>query len=141
MFKSLAIFFTTASFWGMSAQVQELQQAVSTATIEHKAVVLRALDKITARTVEIEVRVGTEFKFGTLNIKPLYCRTRPPEEQPETFSYLDIYDINTDKSQRRIFSGWMMASNPAINALEHPVYDIWVINCKIVSAGVSSSNK
>lgn len=101
--------------------------------ISHQAVVLRALDKITARITEIELPIGEEGRFGTLVLKALYCRTRPPIEQPETFAYLEIDDVKRNHERERVFEGWMVASSPALNPLEHSVYDVWVINCKTVS--------
>ncbi|WP_262691773.1 DUF2155 domain-containing protein [Kordiimonas aestuarii] len=99
----------------------------------HNVVVLRALDKITARITEIELPIGEEGHFGTLALKARYCRTRPPIEPPETFAYLEIDDIKRHDVRERVFEGWMVASSPALNALEHPVYDVWVINCKMSS--------
>ncbi len=95
-------------------------------------VVLRALDKITARITEIELKLGEEVRFGTLAIRAKYCRTRPPIEPPETFAYLEIDDLKRSGEVERVFEGWMVASSPALNALEHAVYDVWVINCKMV---------
>lgn len=95
-------------------------------------VVLRALDKITARITEIELPLDEEVRFGTLAIRAKYCRTRPPIETPETFAYLEIDDLKRSGDIERVFEGWMVASSPALNALEHAVYDIWVINCKMV---------
>ncbi len=100
-------------------------------TILKNIVVIRALDKITARITEIEARVGEEVQFGTLALTAKYCRTRPPIEPPETFAYLEINDVMHSGEKKRVFSGWMVASSPALNALEHPVYDVWVINCKM----------
>lgn len=98
----------------------------------HDIVVLRALDKITARITELELRIGDEVRFGTLAIRAKYCRTRPPIETPETFAYLEIDDLKRSGAAERVFEGWMVASSPALNALEHAVYDVWVINCKMV---------
>ena len=97
--------------------------------IVHNVVVLRALDKITARITEIELPVGEEARFGTLALKALYCRTRPPIEPPETFAYLEIDDLKRDDARERVFEGWMVASSPALNALDHPRYAVWVIRC------------
>lgn len=108
--------------------------------IAHNVVVLRALDKITARITELEVPVGDEARFGTLALTPLYCRTRPPIEQPETFAYLEIDDLKRNDTRERVFEGWMVASSPALNPLEHSVYDVWVINCKTVEPDVQSPN-
>ncbi len=100
---------------------------------EQHVVGLRALDKITARITEIELPVGEEKYFGTLALRAKYCRTRPPIETPETFAYLEIDDIKHSGEREQVFKGWMVASSPALNALEHPVYDVWVISCKILS--------
>ncbi|WP_262695326.1 DUF2155 domain-containing protein [Kordiimonas aquimaris] len=100
-------------------------------------VLLRALDKITARITEIELAVGAETTFGTLTIRAKYCRTRPPIQPPETFAYLEIDDLKRTGNYERVFEGWMVASSPSLNALEHAVYDIWVINCKALSPATS----
>lgn len=110
------------------------------ATEQGNVVVLRALDKITARITEIELGVNEEMRFGTLAIRARYCRTRPPIETPETFAYLEIDDLNRAGERERVFEGWMVASSPALNALEHAVYDVWVINCKIVEPQEPTGN-
>jgi hypothetical protein len=98
-------------------------------------VVLRGLDKVTARTRDFEVNIGETAEYGALSITPRYCRKRPPEETPEIYAFLEILDRRTDgfgveTEGDKIFSGWMFASNPALNPLEHPVYDVWVIDCR-----------
>ena len=103
------------------------------ATSHDVSVQLRALDKITARITEVELPVGDEKKFGTLIIKARYCRSRPPQETPESYAYLEIDDVTVGGERERIFDGWMLASSPAVSALEHPVYDVWVIGCKTVA--------
>ena len=91
--------------------------------------VVRALDKITARITELELPADEEVPFGSLVITARYCYSRPPEEPPETFAFLQIDEIR-DGERKRLFSGWMLASSPALHGLEHPVYDVWVIGCK-----------
>ncbi|MCH8862039.1 MAG: DUF2155 domain-containing protein [Proteobacteria bacterium] len=102
---------------------------------------VRALDKITARVIDLDLPENIEVRFGTLAIRARTCRSRPPEEPPETFAFLEIDDVKMNEERERIFSGWMMASSPALNALEHPVYDVWVIACKRSSAGASSASE
>ena len=92
--------------------------------------VLRGLDKVTARVSTIEAPIGETVRFGTLRILAQTCRTRPPEEPPETTVFLEITDIKPGETPVRLFTGWMFASSPALSALEHPVYDVWVIDCK-----------
>ena len=96
-----------------------------------KIAVLQGLDKVTARISTIEAPIGDEVTFGTLVITARTCRKRPPEEIPETTAFLEIIDDKPGEPQRLVFSGWMFASSPALSALEHAVYDIWVIDCKI----------
>lgn len=98
------------------------------------SVTLRALDKVTAETRDIEGMVGEDVTFGSLVVRVHYCRKRPPEEPPEVLALLEVFDRRTDGGGSeveplRIFSGWMFASNPALNPLEHPVFDIWVLDC------------
>lgn len=96
----------------------------------HAVSVLQTLDKVTARVSTISVPVGRTAKFGTLFIKVHHCDKRPPEETPESAAFLDITERRADDQSVRIFTGWMFASSPALNALEHPVYDVWVVDCK-----------
>lgn len=111
------------------------------ATESRDIVVLRALDKITARITEIELTVNEETRFGTLAIRARYCRTRPPIETPETFAYIEIDDLKRSGERTRVFEGWMVASSPALNALEHAVYDVWVINCKVALPDSSAGSR
>lgn len=115
----------------MPVQAQDSIVPDALATEENDTVVLRALDKITARITEIALPIGQEVRFGTLAIGARYCRTRPPIETPETFAYLEIDDLKRSGDRSRVFEGWMVASSPALNALEHAVYDVWVVNCRM----------
>lgn len=109
-----------------------------------KIVILDGLDKITARVSSFQVPVDQPTRFGSLIITARDCHKRPPEDPPETSAFLDIADIGAARQSadanvaRQVFSGWMFASNPALSALEHPVYDVWVMDC-ITSAPESGS--
>ena len=92
--------------------------------------VLQALDKILGRTSTLEAKVGEPTRFDTLIITVRACRTRPPEEPPESTAFLEIDDQPLGEERRRVFTGWMFASSPAVSALEHPVYDVWVKSCR-----------
>ncbi len=96
-----------------------------------RVVVLRGLDKVTARISQIEAPIDRPVRFGTLKIQARFCKKRPPEETPETTAFLDIVDVKPGEAPLPLFSGWMFASSPALSALEHPVYYVWVIDCKI----------
>lgn len=104
--------------------------------LKGNAVVLRTLDKVTATTQDYTVKIGDELEYGSLTVAVKHCEKKPPEDVPETYAFLQIDDLKRDgKGQdgesQRVFSGWMLASNPAISALDHSVYDIWVIDCKV----------
>lgn len=109
-----------------------------------KTVRLNGLDKITGRILSFEAPVDQQVLFGALQIMARTCHKRPPEETPETSAYLEISDSGPAAQAKappasqtqapparaqQIFSGWMFASSPALSALEHPIYDVWVIDC------------
>ncbi|MHA7899941.1 MAG: DUF2155 domain-containing protein [Henriciella sp.] len=120
-------------------------------------VILRALDKITGRSTDFEMVVGEPKVYGSLRIDLETCFQTPPEEPPESAAFLKITTANSvqvqtmaeprdlleeelelaeDENVETRFSGWMFASSPGLNALEHPVYDIWVIACSEVDPAV-----
>ncbi|MES2728673.1 MAG: DUF2155 domain-containing protein [Pseudomonadota bacterium] len=93
--------------------------------------VLRALDKVTARTQSFDAQVGQVTRFGDLYIKVQACREPPPIFTSESAAFLQVWDVPLGHTASRwVFSGWMFASSPALSALDHPVYDVWVIDCK-----------
>lgn len=102
--------------------------------VEGDTVVLQGLDKVTARVWTFDAPVGREVRFGTLEILPRFCDRTPPEEPPESSAFLDIYEARFGEERASLFHGWMFASSPALNGLEHPVYDVWVIDCKVTQA-------
>ena len=91
-----------------------------------------ALDKITARIGKLELNLNDEEVLGSLTIILKSCQNRPPDYLPESAAYVEIYDkLNKNYEEGTlIFSGWMFSSSPAISALEHPIYDIFLISCK-----------
>ena len=91
--------------------------------------ILQGMDKISGRIIKFEAPVGQSVRFGTLEIIVRTCRKRPPEETPESAAFIDIWEIKTGEAAASLFRGWMFASSPAISALEHPVYDVWVADC------------
>ena len=92
-------------------------------------VVLQALDKITARVSRITVPVGGTVTFGSLQITAKACDKHPPEETPESAAFLQVVEVKLGEAPVGRFSGWMFASSPALSAMEHPVYDLWVLDC------------
>lgn len=92
--------------------------------------VLQGLDKVTARVSTIEAPIEVPVRFGTLEITAHTCAKQPPEEPPEVTAFLEIVDVKPGQPRQRLFTGWMFASSPALSALEHPVYDVWVTDCR-----------
>jgi hypothetical protein len=107
----------------------ELEKAVPDEHGVKRMAILRGLNKVTGRAIEIKAPAGVPVQFGHLSITVRYCYTVPPEEPPETSAFLQIDDLTSGKPER-VFSGWMFASTPALNGLENPVYDVWVVTCK-----------
>ena len=104
--------------------------ATPTVAEEMDRVVLQGLDKVTARVSTLETGVGMTARFGTLEIIARTCDKRPPTEPPESAAFLDIWEVREGEAAVSLFRGWMFASSPALNGLEHPVYDVWVVDCK-----------
>ena len=91
---------------------------------------LQALDKVTARVTVLEARIGAPAMFGTLTISLRACNARPPDEVPDAAAWLEISDSRAAAGTGPAFRGWMFANAPAVNTLEHPVYDIRVLECR-----------
>jgi hypothetical protein len=108
--------------------------AASAAMIAEPIAVLQGLDKVAARVSQIEAPVGRSINFGTLSILVRDCETSPPEEPPNNAAFLQIYETPLGEATKRLFSGWMFSSSPAISQLEHPVYDVTLLGCKAASA-------
>jgi hypothetical protein len=93
-------------------------------------VIMQGLDKVTARVSTFQAPLGAAVRFGTLSITVRSCDRTPPEEPPESAVFLDILEIRPEEDPVPLFTGWMFASSPALSALEHPVYDVWVLECQ-----------
>jgi hypothetical protein len=98
-------------------------------SIEHGRAVLQGLDKVTARVSPVEAPVGLPVRFGSLEIVVRACLETPPTEPPESAAFLEVIDLGFDDRREELFTGWMFASTPGLSALEHPVYDVWVVDC------------
>jgi len=115
---TLAVFFSVRVF--AQAEVME----------DYSVIKLQALDKSTARTVTFQAKVGSTIQYGSLFIKTQACRKSPPLEKPESAAFMQIWEVPVGKEKSEwIFSGWMFASSPALSAMDHPVYDVWVLDC------------
>lgn len=106
-----------------------LSSMANASELERNTAKMQAMDKITGRVSVIEVPVGGEVAFGSFSIVVRSCKTTPPEETPENHAFVDVADSSFGKMQFNIFKGWMMSSSPALNAVEHPIYDVWLLKC------------
>ena len=102
---------------------------VNAAEVRTNTAQMRAMDKITGQVSVVDVPVNKEVFFGSFSIVVRECKTRTPEETPEDFAYVDVADTTFDKTQYNIFKGWMISSSPSLNAVEHPIYDVWLLKC------------
>ncbi|WP_417805902.1 DUF2155 domain-containing protein [Thalassospira lucentensis] len=120
---AIAAVFSTCALLGTAAAALDYRpQAVAE---------LQGLDKITARISTFKVPVGETAKFGSLEITVDACYRTPPEELPESASFVKISDVHDDgrETSEQLFSGWMFASTPGLSGMEHPVYDVWLKEC------------
>ena len=88
------------------------------------------IDKITGRIITFDVYIDETVQFGALQVTPRVCYSRPQTEEPKTDSFVEVDEITLDRKIRRIFTGWMFAESPGLNAVEHAVYDVWLKECK-----------
>jgi hypothetical protein len=113
--------------------------AASSDMIAEPLAVLQGLDKITARVSEIDAPVGKTVRFGTLQITVRDCEKNPPEDRPEDAAFIQIDEVRPGEENVRRFSGWMFAQSPALSSLEHPVYDVILLDCKGAASNDSGS--
>ena len=107
-----------------------LASVVSPVSAETYAItLLQALDKVTARVITLQAPVGETVRFGTLEIRASVCEKRPPEETPDSAAFLDIVEQRAGQAPVEVFRGWMFASSPGLSPMQHPVYDLWVVDC------------
>jgi len=98
--------------------------------IKHPIAVFAGLDKITGRIISFESAIGETVQFGSLQITARVCYSRPPTEAPQTDAFAEVDEVLENKTTHRIFTGWMFADSPGLHGVEHPVYDIWLTDCK-----------
>ena len=102
-------------------------------TISNPIAAFSGLDKITGRITNFDVYINETVQFGALQITPRVCYTRPPTETQRTSVFLEVDQVSLKGGSERIFTGWMFAESPALNPIDHPVYDIWLVDCKQTS--------
>ncbi len=119
----------------LALTAQARPAAAASPSVDYPVVKLRSLDKISARTTIFESEVGSTIKFGEVYIKVQACRKTPEMEQPEAAAFMQVWEVEPKKegeaegASRWIFSGWMFASSPGLSSMDHPIYDVWVLDC------------
>ncbi|RLQ89427.1 DUF2155 domain-containing protein [Notoacmeibacter ruber] len=123
----------------MGAEVSEPAPAVEDKPVKNKVAVFTGIDKITGRIHHFDVMIDETVQFGALLVTPRVCINRPESLEPKTDSFVEIDEMTLDRKVRRIFTGWMFAESPGLNAVEHAVYDVWLKSCKQDSDDVAAA--
>ncbi|WP_404861997.1 DUF2155 domain-containing protein [Georhizobium sp. MAB10] len=118
---------------GVAGLAQFAIPEAQAARIENRVAVFSGIDKITGRITTFDVYINETVQFGALQVTPRVCYTRDETEAPKTTTFVEVDEITLDRKIRRIFTGWMFADSPALNAVEHAVYDVWLDTCKMES--------
>jgi hypothetical protein len=109
---------------------EEVVTAPPAVKIVNPTAVFAGLDKITGRITKFDVAINETVQFGALQVTPRVCYTRPPTETQNTDSFVQVDEITLQGEVKRIFSGWMFAASPGLHGVEHPIYDVWLTDCK-----------
>ncbi|MEM5473209.1 DUF2155 domain-containing protein [Hoeflea sp. AS60] len=118
-----AVVFAALAVFGAAAPA-------NAARIENPVAVFSGIDKITGRITTFDVYVGETVQFGALQVTPRVCYSRDETEPPKTDTFVEVDEITLDRKIRRLFTGWMFADSPGLNAVDHAVYDVWLKDCK-----------
>lgn len=102
--------------------------------IQNKVAEFSGIDKITGRITSFDVYINETVQFGSLQVTPKVCYSSAPTETPRTDAFVEVDEITLDREIRRLFTGWIFADSPGLNAVDHPVYDVWLKGCKTDSA-------
>ncbi|WP_320195290.1 DUF2155 domain-containing protein [Agrobacterium rosae] len=104
--------------------------SASAARIENRVAVFSGIDKITGRITSFDVYLNETVQFGALQVTPKVCYSRDDTEAQKIDAFIEVDEITLDRKIKRIFTGWMFADSPGLNAVEHPIYDVWLTGCK-----------
>lgn len=126
-----ALLLTLALAFPAAAQEDPAQEPAGPEFTDSDGAELRFLDKLTSETGDVELSVGQAAKFGRLVVRLDTCRYPTGNPASDAEAHLTILEDATDTE---LFSGWMLASSPALSALDHPRYDVWVLNCVLPEA-------
>ena len=124
----MAVLTNKSALW-FGIALSALTPLVHAAEIDTNIAQMQAMDKITGKVSVINVPVNGNVNFGSFSIVVRSCKTRPPEDTPENFAFVDVVDNYNTDNPVNIFRGWMISSSPALNPVEHPIYDVWLLKC------------
>ncbi|WP_354670521.1 DUF2155 domain-containing protein [Aquibium sp. ELW1220] len=106
------------------------QDAAPVERIKNPVAEFTGIDKVTGRIITFDVYIDETVQFGALQVTPRVCLSSPDTDEARTDSFVEVDEITLDRKIRRIFTGWMFAESPGLNAVEHSVYDVWLKACK-----------
>lgn len=109
--------------------------------VANPVAVFAGLDKITGRIISFDVYMDETVQFGALQVTPRVCYNRPPTEEPQTDAFVEVDEIGLNRTVKRVFTGWMFASSPGLNAVDNAVYDVWLKDCKMTSDVAPPANR
>jgi hypothetical protein len=124
---------------GGSAPTDEVVVAPPAQKVVNPTAMFSGLDKITGRIISFDVSINETVQFGALRLTPRACYTRPPTETPNTDGFVEVDEITLQGEVKRIFTGWMFASSPGLHGVEHPIYDVWLTDCKKDAPSVAAT--
>ena len=114
----------------LAALLAHLPAPAGAEAIRNTIAVFAGLDKISGTITRFEAGIDEVQKFGSLDVRARVCNTRPVTEQPKTMAFVEVEEVLPEGGTQRVFTGWMLAESPGLNAVEHPVYDVWLTGCR-----------
>jgi len=120
----------TATAPAVPPPAEDLVTAPPPQRVANPTAVFSGLDKITGRITAFDAAIGETVQFGALQVTPRACYSRPPTETPLTDGFVEVDEVTLQGEVRRIFTGWMFAASPGLHAVEHAIYDVWLVDCK-----------
>tara|TARA_B100001093_G_scaffold111595_1_gene104002 strand:- start:162 stop:569 length:408 start_codon:yes stop_codon:yes gene_type:complete len=122
--RSIILFFTLLIYLFL------IKDSISQSNLEGSFTDLKVLDKISSKNTLLKLKNGELIKFKDLSIKSLKCKNSEFDDNPEITAYIQVKDLtNKNNDEVFIFNGWMFSSSPSITPFDHPVYDVWLVNC------------
>jgi hypothetical protein len=130
MARILGLLLAAAVQGAPASSAEEAKEVQTAQRISNPVAEFTGIDKITGRIITFDVYINETVQFGALQVTPRVCYSAPENAEPKTDSFVEVDEITLDRKIRRIFTGWMFAESPGLNAVEHAVYDVWLKSCK-----------